>query len=112
MDNDMTPQQQRESDILTVCEAHDLDDDAFTAWCDNFHITSDYEEQVDAYTDSYAGCYDTFLSYAEEMFDDTMEVPDHLSAYIDYEKFARDLQYDYWTHEDSAHGVVYIFRNI
>lgn len=104
-------QQEREDAIHLVCEEYNMDEDAFLAWCDNFHITSNYEEQVDAYMDSYAGCYDTFLTYAEELFDDTMSVPDHLSAYIDYEKFARDLQYDYWTHEDNAHGVVYIFRN-
>ena len=83
-------QQEREDSILAVCEEHRIDEDAFLAWCDNFHITSDYESQVDDFTDAYAGCYDSFQ---------------------DYEKFARDLQYDYWTHEDATNHVVYIFRN-
>lgn len=109
---EMTEQErERQSAIYAVCEEYDIDEDAFTAWCDNFHITSAYEDEVTNFQDSYCGCYDTFQSYAEEVFDDTMDVPDHLSAYIDYDKFARDLQYDYWTHEDTTNYVVYIFRN-
>lgn len=116
MDNDTAQREQeleqaRETAICSVAEEYNLDEDAFRFWCDNFHVTDDYEAQVRDFEDSYCGCWDTFQSYAEEVFDDTMDVPDHLSAYIDYEKWSRDLQYDYWTGDDTAHGVVYVFRN-
>lgn len=107
-----TQTQQREDAILAVAEDNDLDSVAFLAWCDNFHITDDYESQVDEYMDAYSGCWDTFQDFAENMFDDTMSVPDHLAPYIDYEKFARDLQYDYWTATDTTDYTVHVFRNI
>jgi antirestriction protein len=34
------------------------------------------------------------------------EIPDSIANYLDYEKIARDLSYDYW--EEDGH----IFRNV
>lgn len=111
---DMTTTQHKSLERLDaiheVCEEHDLDDYAFTAWCDNFHITSNYEDEVQDFANAYMGYYDEFVRFAEQVFDDCMSVPEHLAYYIDYDKYARDLQHDYWTHED-GHGV-YVFRNL
>lgn len=36
-----------------------------------------------------------FEEYAEDLFFDTYEVPEDIAGYIDLDKFARDLRYDY-----------------
>lgn len=104
---------ERGNTILAVCENYKIDEDAFLAWCDNLHINSNYEDEVEAFTDYYVGCYDSFLTFATGLFDDTMFIPDEIAGYIDYEAWARDLIIagDYWTHDDPAHGVVYVFAN-
>ena len=51
-----------------------------------------------------------FKEYAEELFDECYihDIPDNLKTYIDYEKFARDLEMDYSTIEIG--GGDYLFR--
>ena len=46
-------------------------------------------ELVDIYEDM------SYLDLAYEIIDETWDVPQHLQAYIDYEKFARELEMDY-----------------
>lgn len=59
----------------------------------------DYHGLVDVehVEDAYRGRYDSFEQYAEEYFDDVYghEIPENLRSYIDYDKFARDLEYDF-----------------
>jgi antirestriction protein len=95
---DMTPtqQEQQEQDIANLCEEHGIDEHAFNLYCGNHHITKNHEDHVDSFIDSYRGCYDNFLDFATQLFDETMDVPDHLAFYIDYEAWARDLSHDYW----------------
>jgi len=93
-------------EVEALCEEHGIDHDAFIAYCDNFHITKDFESQVDDFTEAYQGCWDTFVKFAEHILDETMDVPDYLSMYIDYEAFARDLSHDYW----ETNG--YVFRSL
>lgn len=59
----------------------------------DYHGLADVEHVEDAYR----GRYDSFEQYAEEYFDDVYghEVPENLRSYIDYDKFARDLEYDF-----------------
>ena len=94
------------SDVEVLCIENGIDHDAFIVYCENLHITKDFETHVDDFMDAYNGCWDNFLKFAEDLFDQTMDVPDHLAFYIDYEAFARDLSHDYWEHNG------YIFRNI
>lgn len=82
--------------ISEVCEENDLDEGAFSTYCENHHITEDYEEHIKAFTESYIGEYNTFLEYATEHFNDTQNVPEHLTSYIDYKKYAEDLRHSYW----------------
>ena len=85
-----------EQRITELCEEHGIDEWAFKLYCDNHHITKGHEDHVDEFRDSYLGHYDNFLEFATEMFDATMEVPDHLIGYIDYEAYARDMIHSYW----------------
>lgn len=82
--------------IAEVCEENDLNEDAFSAYCYNHHITEDYEEHIKSFTESYLGEWGSFLDYATAHFNDTQDVPDYLANYIDYEAYARDLRHDYW----------------
>jgi antirestriction protein len=92
-------------EVQALCEEHGIDHDAFIVYCDNHHVTKDFESQVADFVDAYNGCWNNFLEFAEHIFDETMDVPDHLVRYIDYEAFARDLQHDYW----ETNG--YVFRS-
>ena len=75
-----------------------------------------YNNNIDSIDDikaSYVGEYDSFQEYAEQFVmdcDGFHMIPDHLQCYFDYEKYARELQYDYNVVEHSNYGV-YIFRN-
>lgn len=97
---------EREDAIIEIAQEHGLDEDAFLTYCDNFHIGSDYADHVNEFQDAYQGCYDDLLEFATILMDDTMDIPDHLAHYIDYEAFARDLRCDYW----EEHG--HVFRNL
>lgn len=63
---------------------------------------------LSAFEDSYCGTWRTFLEYAEEIFWETNDVPEHLANYIDYEAYARDLMIDHH-YVDTSEGLV-IFR--
>ena len=67
-------------------------------------------EDLDNFEESYCGEWNSFQEYAEDYFDSCYEVPDYLTYYIDYKKFANDLSYDH--HEvDASTGGVFIFRS-
>ena len=46
-------------------------------------------EDIEIYEDM------SYLDLAEQLIDETWEVPEHIAPYIDYEKFARELELDY-----------------
>lgn len=79
---------------------------AYTAEGDtDFPVLAEAEE-------AYAGQWPTFRDYAEDLADEVgllNDVPDDLRGYIDMDRWARDLQYDYST-VDAPTGV-YVFRN-
>lgn len=61
-------------------------------------------EDLDHFSDAYKGEYLSFKKFAIEMFDDIHlhEIPENLHYYIDYDKWAQDLSYDYLM-TDSGH---------
>lgn len=100
-------QQEREDILSSIAEEHGLDEGAVIAYCDNYHISAqDFPDHVSDFLHVYNGWWDDFLDFATEVFDDTMDVPDYLVHYIDYEAFARDLKHDYWEHDG------HVFRNL
>jgi len=53
---------------------------------------SDLDDAREAMSDHYMGEYDSLKDYAEQLTEDTTQIPDHLRYYIDYEAMARDLK--------------------
>ena len=48
-------------------------------------------KDLDHIDEAFVGTYDNFREYADQTADETMEIPDHIAGYFDYEGFARDL---------------------
>jgi len=46
----------------------------------------------EAISDHYAGEYDSLTDYAEQLTEETTQIPEALRYYIDYDKMARDLE--------------------
>jgi antirestriction protein len=77
----------------------------------NAFLTLYSVEDLEHFEESYQGEHDTFLDFATNIFDECYlhEVPESISSYIDYDKFARDLGYDY--HAVDSSGGVYVFHS-
>lgn len=56
------------------------------------HFGGDIEEAKQAIEENYCGCHESLADYAEELTEETTQVPENLSFYIDYEKMARDME--------------------
>tara|TARA_Y100001963_G_scaffold131752_1_gene189512 strand:- start:88 stop:594 length:507 start_codon:yes stop_codon:yes gene_type:complete len=96
-------------DLKQVMEiAYKIEEEGFdkiNAFLDVYSI-----EDLDHFEDSYSGEWRDFKEYAEDFFDACYSVPDNLANYIDYEKFANDLSYDY-SEVDNPNGGVFVFRS-
>lgn len=55
------------------------------------HFGNDLQEAERA-QENYAGCYASLADFAEELTQETSEVPQHLARYIDYEAMGRDME--------------------
>ncbi len=73
---------------------------------------SDIEEARKTAEDNYCGCYKSMADYAEELTEQTSQIPEHLQYYIDYEKMGRDMELngDVFTIE-TGYEEVHIFWN-
>ena len=72
----------------------------------------DLDEAKKAAEENYCGCYRSLADYAEELTEQTSQIPEHLQYYIDYEKMGRDMELggDVYTIE-LGHQEVHIFWN-
>ena len=52
----------------------------------------DLEDARKALEDNYCGCYKSLADYAEELTEETTQIPESLAYYIDYEKMGRDME--------------------
>ena len=52
----------------------------------------DLKDAKKAIEDNYSGCYKSLADYAEELTEQTAEVPENLAFYIDYERMGRDME--------------------
>ena len=52
----------------------------------------DFETARKALEDDYAGVYKSLAEFAEDLTEQTTQIPDSLQYYIDYERMARDLE--------------------
>lgn len=53
---------------------------------------SDLEDARKAAEENYSGCYSSLADYAQELTQETRDVPESLSFYIDYERMGRDME--------------------
>lgn len=56
------------------------------------HFGGDMEEAKTAAEDNYCGCYKSLADYAQELTEETTQIPENLSCYIDYERMGRDME--------------------
>jgi antirestriction protein len=77
----------------------------------NAFLTLYSVEDLEHFEDSYIGEYDSFLDYAINIFDECylQDVPESVVSYIDYEKFANTLKYDY--HSINSKNGVFVFSS-
>ena len=76
------------------------------------NVFSDIDEARKAAEENYAGCYKSLADYAEELTEDTSDIPEHLAYYIDYERMGRDMELsgDIFTIE-TGYQEIHIFWN-
>jgi len=76
------------------------------------NFNGDIDESTTAIEDNYCGCHKSVADYAQELTEETSEIPKHLEFYIDYERMGRDMEMsgDIYTIE-TGFEEVHIFRN-
>ena len=70
----------------------------------------DLDDARKAIEENYSGCYKSLADYAEQLTEDTSQIPENLAYYIDYERMGRDMDLsgDIYTIE-TAYEEVHIF---
>mgnify|MGYP000856733172 FL=1 len=124
MDHDMSPwiegecSPQHAADVTARLQEIESDYrslslDVIAAYCDNFSedvLTVD----LDLVEEAYRGEWDTWRDFADNAADEFVLAgrdDDILAQYFDYEAWARDLEYDYWTAPASNYHV-HVFRDM
>ncbi|MBA56828.1 MAG: antirestriction protein [Pseudomonadales bacterium] len=71
---------------------------------------SSIDEARTAIDENYVGCYESVADFAEELTEDSVQIPESLARYIDYNAMAYDMEVggDIFTIE-LGHGEVHIF---
>ena len=95
------------ADFKEQLEATHLDAEVIDAYLDNMGSYGGVD--ISDIEDAYYGEYDDFTDFAYHLMEDTgdlEQIPESLRGYFDYEKFGRDLSYDFF--ESNGH----FFRNI
>ncbi len=74
------------------------------------HFGGHLEDARKAMEENYSGCYKSLADYAEQLTEDTSQIPENLAYYIDYERMGRDMDLsgDIYTIE-TAYEEVHVF---
>lgn len=74
------------------------------------HFGGSLDDASKAMEENYSGCYKSLADYAEELTEDTSQIPENLAYYIDYERMGRDMELsgDIYTIE-TAYDEVHVF---
>jgi antirestriction protein len=56
------------------------------------HFGGDVEDAKTAAEDNYCGCYKSLADYAQELTEETTQISENLTYYIDYERMGRDME--------------------
>lgn len=76
------------------------------------NFNDDIDEARKAIEENYNGCHESVADFAQQLTEDTSDIPKHLEFYIDYDRMGRDMEMsgDIFTIE-TAHDEVHIFWN-
>ncbi len=76
------------------------------------HFCGDLEDSIKALKDYYHGSHKSLADYAQELTEDSTQIPKHLAPYIDYERMGRDMELSgsYYTIEEKW-DEIHIFTN-
>lgn len=55
------------------------------------HFCGDLDEARKAMDEQYAGLYVSLADYAKELTEDSIDVPERIAAYVDYDRMGRDM---------------------
>lgn len=99
-------------DIETIAAEHCLDAVALAVFLEYEDV--DPEDIAEAFSDAYAGTFDSLAHWAEDLADETGlldSMPRHLRAYFDFEAYGRDCELDgsVWT-ADVPGGIAVFWR--
>lgn len=75
------------------------------------HFGGDLEDAQHAIEENYSGVFDSVAEFAQQLTEDTTEIPDNLRYYIDYEAMARDLEINDLLAIEVKYQEVHIFWN-
>ena len=56
------------------------------------HFGGELKEAKIAGEENYCGCYKLLADYAQELTEETTQIPENLIYYIDYERMGRDME--------------------
>ncbi|MEM1279004.1 MAG: antirestriction protein ArdA [Cyanobacteria bacterium P01_H01_bin.152] len=76
------------------------------------HWSGDLEQAEKSIEENYCGQYETLADYAQQLTEETTEIPASLQFYINYQAMARDIEWssDVFTLQ-TAHNEVHVFWN-
>lgn len=76
------------------------------------HFGGDLNDARTAAEENYCGCYKSLANYAQELTEETTQIPESIAYYIDYERMGRDMDLngDVFTIE-AGYETVHIFWN-
>ncbi len=75
------------------------------------YIGTEYATE-EGFEEAYQGEWESEEAFAEHIADETMDIPEHLQFYLDYEKFARDLFINDYFSEEGGNFKIFVFRHI
>ena len=115
-----------DGDDAQLFEACAINQANLSVWFDDIMDRPDHEKTVLYFLTSVIGytleqaldkldepsiCEGRLESVAEDLFDEIYDIPEHLAAYIDYEKFARDCELNGDLNEFEFAGTTYTCTN-
>ncbi len=99
-------------DIETVAEMAKLIEEHGEAWAHYAAYVGTNYATREGFEEAYQGEWDSEEDFAYEIVSETMEIPEHIANYFDYEKFANDLFITDYYSAKSENYKVFVFRVI
>lgn len=97
------------SDIDYICELASLIDEHGEIFTEVYADVGCLQKAKRMIEENYMGCYDTIEDYAEQYIQECYNLPNDISFYLDYKRFARDLEVD--LNVINMGGEIHVFTN-